>query len=265
MHGQASGGRHLQEGDGGGEKAGHPAAARWCDRLCFTNREALAADLARGGGAGAHLRKGLLAAGATLPSEPGEPGEPGPRCAQASIWWLLPSAVLGTACWSLITPIKPELYQQFFDGNGGTAAAVSGWADSAGYALGFASAGVVGKLSDARGRKIVLVVQKASSLLAFAALGFRRRLHNNLWYFIVGQCVMRATGPPTIYNSYLADVYSAEKRSLYFGYLWGAQTIAIAGGPMLSIYVPSLKGEGNWDLCFKLATAFALVDFLWCA
>ena len=34
---------------------------------------------------------------------------------------------------------------------------------------------------------------------------------------------------------------------------------------MLSVYVPSLKGEGSWDLCFKLATAFALVDLLWCA
>eukprot|EP01052_Picozoa_sp_SAG31_P005965 SAG31_NODE_270_length_18732_cov_9.342618_21_plen_278_part_00 len=186
---------------------------------------------------------------------------------QASIWWLLPSALLGTASWSLITPIKPELYQQFFSGNGGTAAAVSGWGDSIGYALGFVSAGVVGKylrisqniskhlrishnisygagkISDVWGRKPVLAVQKLSSLLAFATLGFRANLGNNLWWFVVGQCIMRATGPPTIYNSYLADIYPPEQRSLFFGYLWGVQTIAVAGGPMLSVYVPSLQGQ----------------------
>lgn len=90
---------------------------------------------------------------------------------------------MGTVAQTALTPILPQLKQQFF-GSGHEAATISGWTDSAGFCIGFLVAGIIGKLSDCYGRRAVIIAQKLSSLLCLAALAFRAQLHNNLWVYI---------------------------------------------------------------------------------
>lgn len=100
-----------------------------------------------------------------------------------SFWPLVPTCLMGTVSQTALTPILPQLKQQFF-GSGHEAATVSGWTDSAGFCIGFLVAGIIGKLSDCYGRRSVIIAQKLSSMLCLGALAFRAQLNNNLWIYI---------------------------------------------------------------------------------
>jgi hypothetical protein len=142
--------------------------------------------------------------------------------ARPNIWWLVPSAVIGTTAQCMLTPILPQLMQQFFL-TGHQAAAVQGWTDSVGYGLGFLAAGVVGKLSDCYGRKPVIAVQKLAATIAMATLAFRQQLDNDLWLYISARMLVNVvTGcslyqPSAVWNAYLADCYPGRGRSAKFG------------------------------------------------
>lgn len=146
-----------------------PRMARLCDELCF--------------GAQLDRHRQSLAPAAGADSKAGVGGGAAAGWMQPSFAVLVPTCLMGTIAQTTLTPILPQLKQQFF-GTGHAAATVSGWTDSAGFCIGFLVAGIIGKLSDCYGRRSVIIAQKVSSLLCLAALAFRAQLHNNLWIYI---------------------------------------------------------------------------------
>ena len=190
------------------------------------------------------------------------------RCVPPSFSALVPTCLMGTIAQCCLTPILPQLKQQFF-GTGHEAATVSGWTDSTGFCIGFLVAGIIGRLSDCYGRRSIIIAQKISSLLCLAALAFRAELHNNLWIYI-GLCIAQNAvtggryGGSTVWNAYLADCYETHERSLYFGYYTGLWMLAITAGPLIPVYVPQLSGIALWDTNFKFAFALGAADLLYC-
>ena len=141
---------------------------------------------------------------------------------RTGFWWLVPSAIIGTIGQCILTPILPQLMQQYFQ-TGHAAAAVQGWTDSLGYALGFLAAGVMGKVSDSHGRKPILVTQKIAVAIAMATLAFKKQLKDNVWWYLAARILVSVvTGcslyqPSAVWNAYLADCYPGQKRIVYFG------------------------------------------------
>ena len=165
-----------------------PPMARLCDEMLF----------------GSQLARHRAAVG---PDDSAKASSRTPRrCLAPSFMMLIPTCLMGTIAQTTLTPILPELKQQFF-GTGHEAATVSGWTDSLGYCIGFVVAGVIGRLSDcyvraqaiptttfrkrsltdclcSQGRRSIIIAQKVSSLICLAALAFRAQLNNNLWIYI---------------------------------------------------------------------------------
>jgi MFS family permease len=135
------------------------------------------------------------------------PGVPSAAPRRGSVWLLAPTQLIPTIAYCILSPIIPQLKQQYF-GSGHAAADVSGWTDSIGYWGGFVIAAILGRISDCHGRRSIIILQSFFGLLGFAALAFREQLGGNLWFYIWVTVIQKVvSGGGAVSSAYLADLY----------------------------------------------------------
>jgi len=179
----------------------------------------------------------------------GPPGQRGP------LLFITLTVLLDTMGFGLIVPVLPNLVSDLGNVPLNEAAIIGGTLIMT-YALAqFLFSPVVGGLSDAYGRRPVLLV----SMAGFAANMLIMAFAPVLWLFFVGRALSGITGASyTTAYAYISDVTPQERRAETFGLVGVAFGLGFIVGPALG----GLLGAENVRLPFFAAAGLAGLNLL---
>jgi MFS transporter, DHA1 family, tetracycline resistance protein len=156
----------------------------------------------------------------------------------------------------LIMPILPELLRQLTGSDVAHASIYGGWLFFAYALMQFFCAPIIGGLSDAFGRRPVL-------LLAVLGLGVDyalTALSPSIAWLFAGRIIAGIFGASyTTANAYIADVTPPEERGKAFGMLGAAFGVGFVVGPAIG----GLLGDLGPRVPFYVAAALSLANFLY--
>jgi DHA1 family tetracycline resistance protein-like MFS transporter len=173
-----------------------------------------------------------------------------------ALGFLLVTIFLDSAGIGIIIPVIPGLVMGLTGGTLSTAAAWGGWLMFVFSALQFLSAPVLGSLSDAYGRRPVLLGSLAAYAADYLLMGFAPTL---AWLF-VGRAlsgVFSATYPAA--SAYVADITAPEERAKRFGFMGAAWGMGFVVGPAIG----GLIGDLDPRLPFFVAAGLAAINVLY--
>ena len=187
------------------------------------------------------------------PPAPGDASAPGGRRALAFILLTVLLDVIGLG---IIIPVLPALIA---DVAGGVslpqAAAIGGWLMFAYAFMQFLAAPVLGNLSDAFGRRRVLLTGLAVLALDYLIMALAPTL---VWLFIGRTMAGMAAATFTTAFAYIADITPKERRSARFGLVGAAFGLGFIIGPAIG----GLAGAVDPRLPFFLAAALCAANCL---
>jgi DHA1 family tetracycline resistance protein-like MFS transporter len=156
----------------------------------------------------------------------------------------------------IIIPVMPALLLELVGGDLGTVSLYGGWLMFLFAALQFLTAPVMGNLSDAFGRRPVLLASLAAYGVDLAIMGAAPTI---TWLF-VGRALSGIFGATYVAaNAYIADVSSLENRARSFGWMGAAFGFGFVIGPAMG----GLIGNLNHRLPFFVAAALAAVNVVY--
>ena len=130
----------------------------------------------------------------------------------------------------LIMPVLPALIQNLGKVDIGTAASLGGWMFFAFAAASFLFSPTMGNLSDAYGRRPLLLLAVFGLFIDYLLMSFAPTL---LWLF-VGRVFAGLCGASyVIANAYLADITTPENRAKAFGLMGAAFGLGFVVGPAI--------------------------------
>ncbi len=151
-------------------------------------------------------------------------------------------------------PLLPRLVQQFEHGNTSNASYVVGFLAAAFSLMQFLFAPAIGAASDAYGRRPVILLALAGSVVSYAAMG----LAPNLLVLALGRLVAGAMGGSfSTAGAYLADITPPEKRAQSFGLIGSAFGVGFITGPALG----GILGAFDLRLPFLVAAGLCALNF----
>jgi MFS transporter, DHA1 family, tetracycline resistance protein len=173
----------------------------------------------------------------------------------ASMAFILVTIIIDMLGIGLIVPILPKLIEQMSGGTVSDAAYFYGLITAV-YALAqFVFSPVLGSLSDAYGRRRILLVGQAGLGLDYMIMA----LAPNLWWLAVARFISGILGASiSTANAYIADVSTPENRARNFGLMGAAFGIGFVVGPVIG----GILGEINLHLPFFFAAGLASINFL---
>ena len=173
----------------------------------------------------------------------------------ASKAFILATIVIDMLGVGLAWPILPKLIEELSPGGISEAALIYGLIATV-YALAqFLFSPLLGLLSDAYGRKPVLVLAQGGLAIDYLVMAFAP----NLWWLAAARLAAGFLGATmTTANAYMADITEPAERSRNFGYIGAAFGIGFIIGPLLG----GVLGDIDLRLPFYLAAALAFANFL---
>jgi MFS transporter, DHA1 family, tetracycline resistance protein len=153
----------------------------------------------------------------------------------------------------LIFPMMPDLMARVGAADTGTGALWGGVLMAAYAAMQFIFAPIVGGLSDAFGRRPVLIVALATLAVDYAIMA----LATGFWLLLIGRMLAGIAGATYITaTAYLADISPPEKRAASFGLIGATFGIGFVMGPALGGVLAA------WHITapFWVAAAFAAAN-----
>jgi len=175
------------------------------------------------------------------------------RTEKAPIAFIFTVVVINMLGVGLAWPILPKLIQAFEGGNVSSAAFQYGIIATA-YALTqFLFGPLLGNLSDAYGRRPVLLASQAGLALDYIILAFAP----NYWWLFAARLISGMLGATiSTANAYMADISTPEDRARNFGFMGVAFGIGFIAGPALG----GVLGEIDIRLPFLAAAALTAVN-----
>lgn len=156
----------------------------------------------------------------------------------------------------MIGPVLPKLIASFVGNNYASAAEIIGIFATAWALMQFFCSPLFGMLSDRVGRRPVILLSNAVTVIDYAIMA----LAPNLWWLFAGRVLSGiATSNITAASAYIADVTPPEKRAAAFGMLGSAFGLGFVLGPAIGGAV----GTINPRLTFWAAAVFALINTLY--
>ncbi len=188
-----------------------------------------------------------------MSADPAHPNAP-PR--KAAIAFILVTLFIDVFSFGLIIPVLPHLIQDFYGGDQGQAALISGWLSSGYWALQFASLPLIGALSDRFGRRPILLVSNLSIGFDFIMMA----LAKSMPLLVLGRLINGLVSANfSTASAYIADVTPPEKRVQAFGLMGAAFGIGFVLGPALGGYLASVDQR----LPFWIAAGMSLANFVY--
>ncbi|MEX1152330.1 TCR/Tet family MFS transporter [Parvibaculum sp.] len=173
-----------------------------------------------------------------------------------AIVFLLIAVLIDMIGLGMIMPVMPSLLAEITGEGLGPAAAWGGWLMFTYALMQFLFAPVMGNLSDAYGRRRVLLLALGALAVDYAIMGFAPTL---VWLF-VGRFFAGIFGANfAVANAYIADISPPEKRAQNFGLIGAAFGIGFIIGPA----VGGLLGEFGPRVPFFAAAALGLLNVIY--
>lgn len=165
------------------------------------------------------------------------------------------TVLLDVIGFGLIMPVMPALIEEVGDTDISNAAAVFGWMAVAFSLAQFVFAPLMGSLSDALGRRPLLLLAIGGLAVDYVISA----LAPTLFWLFVGRIIAGVCGASiVIANAYVADVTRPEDRARAFGMLGAAFGVGFILGPAMG----GMLGEFGSRVPFWVAAALAGVNFL---
>ncbi|MEZ5811661.1 MAG: TCR/Tet family MFS transporter [Rhizobiaceae bacterium] len=149
---------------------------------------------------------------------------------RAPVTFVLIVTVINMLGVGLAWPILPKLVEELSGGGVSNAALIYGIIATA-YALAqFAFSPLIGALSDAWGRKPILLLSQAGLCVDYLVMS----LAPNLAWLVAARILAGVLGATvTTANAYMADISTPENRSRNFGYVGAAFGVGFIAGPLI--------------------------------
>ncbi|MCW3467088.1 TCR/Tet family MFS transporter [Chitinophaga nivalis] len=165
------------------------------------------------------------------------------------------TVLIDTAGLGIIFPVLPGLIARLGHTDISTAASYGGWLSFVYAAMQFVFAPVLGNLSDAWGRRPVLLCSLLGFSLDYLLLAFAP----NLYWLFIGRTISGITGASYVTGAtYMADISTGDDRTKNFGILNAAMGIGFIVGPALG----GLLGQYGTHLPFIATAALGLLNFI---
>jgi DHA1 family tetracycline resistance protein-like MFS transporter len=156
----------------------------------------------------------------------------------------------------MIGPVLPKLIASFVGNNYASAAQIIGVFATVWALMQFFCSPLLGMLSDRVGRRPVILLSNAVTVVDYAIMA----LAPNLWWLFAGRVLSGiATANISTASAYIADVTPPEKRAAAFGMIGSAFGLGFVLGPAIG----GVVGTINPRLTFWAAAAFALLNTLY--
>ncbi len=185
-----------------------------------------------------------------------EPSGDGAAGRKAPVTFVLILTVINMLGVGLAWPILPKLVEQLAGGGISNAAFIYGFIATAYAVAQFIFSPLMGAMSDAWGRKPVLLASQAGLCLDYLVMAFAP----NLGWLVAARIVAGMLGATmTTANAYMADISSPEDRSKNFGLIGAAFGIGFIAGPLIG----GVLGAIDIRLPFLFAAALIAANFVY--
>jgi DHA1 family tetracycline resistance protein-like MFS transporter len=175
---------------------------------------------------------------------------------QAALPFILVTVLLDMLGIGLIIPVLPKLVTSLYGGTLSEGSATFGWFAASFALMQFLCAPILGNLSDAIGRRPVLLLSLLGAGLDYLLMAFAPDL---AWLF-VGRIVAGITSANiTAANAYVADVSAPEDRAKNFGLIGACFGIGFILGPVMG----GLLGQYGLRVPFIAAAILNLCNWLY--
>lgn len=172
-----------------------------------------------------------------------------------AIWFVFATVLIDMIGIGLVMPVLPHLIEAVSGRGLAGASLLGGWLFFVYGAMQFLFGPVIGNLSDAYGRRPVLLLSVAGLGIDYILTG----LAPNMAWLFVGRAIAGLCGASYITaNAYLADVTAPEDRAKAFGMVGAAFGLGFVVGPALG----GLLGQWGPRVPFFAAAAFSIANFL---
>ncbi|CAK0909652.1 unnamed protein product [Prorocentrum cordatum] len=158
-------------------------------------------------------------------------------------WWkVVPIDVLKIGGLMLVLPTLTNVKTRFFNGNTAKAARVQSVMDSSRAVFTILVTVQLGQLSDAIGRRPLVVLSVLCTAVPLMCLSFS----DNLWYYFVAFAAAGALGGQSspASQAYVADCCPQKQRARIFGMQGALTTISFIFLPILGSSLEYLSGQG---------------------
>jgi MFS transporter, DHA1 family, tetracycline resistance protein len=175
---------------------------------------------------------------------------------RAATIFIFVTVLIDMLTFGMIGPVLPKLIAGFAGNNYANAAEIIGLFATAWALMQFFCSPLLGMLSDRIGRRPVILVSNAVTVVDYAIMA----LAPNLWWLFAGRVLSGiASSNMSAASAYIADVTSPEKRAAAFGMIGSAFGLGFVLGPAIG----GLVGNANPRLTFWVAAGFALINTLY--
>jgi len=176
-----------------------------------------------------------------------------PKPRKAALAFIFVMVVLDVMALGIIIPVLPKLVESMSGGNTARAAEIYGIFGTAWGLMQFVFSPILGALSDAYGRRPILLFSTLGLGLDYILMAVAPDL---VWLFI-GRLISGVTAASfSTANAYIADVTPPEKRAGAFGLIGAAFGIGFVLGPALG----GIMGDLDPRLPFWVAAGLTLVN-----
>ena len=174
---------------------------------------------------------------------------------QASLAVILVTVFIDMVGIGIVFPVLPKLIEGMMGGEIAGASSFYGLLVGVYYLVNFLASPALGALSDAVGRRPVILVSLAALGIDYVILA----LAPNLWWLVAGRIIAGLFGATFgAANAYVADISVPEQRAQNFGMVGAAFGVGFIAGPMLG----GLLGEVGPRLPFVVAACLSLANCL---
>ena len=166
------------------------------------------------------------------------------------------TALIDSIGFGILMPVLPNLYMEITGEGLAQAAIYGGWLLFAYAIMQFFFAPVLGNLSDAYGRKPVLMASMIALCVNYLIMGFA----GSLLVLFIGRFVS-GIGAATFStcNAYIADTIPVEERAQYFGLTGAAFGAGFVIGPVLGGFLRDWTNTYDWSILLSFGLSLTAV------